>query len=252
MNSSFVNRLKRFSLVVFLKKISFLIIISGIFVISLLLGLWNIKSFEYSNSQFVNVTREQLDSYLVIFKGRNIFQISPSEIEEEIEKSNGYISSVYAKKILPNKILISFEEYMPYYLGYSSSKCNLFSKEGIKLEDICEECEKECLEYSNSLKVIYILSDSVLESSNMLIFQKEFEMISLVLLEFGYSVKDINIVNGVTTVRDSNAHTFTFDLTYDLNTQLSRMYLVGKKINTDEIEFRSIDLRFERPVMKLK
>lgn len=214
--------------------------------------MWNIKKFEYSNLQFVNVSKEQLDSYVEKFKGRNIFLISPSEIEREIGKSNGYISSVYAKKVLPNKILISLEEYIPYYLGYSSSKCNLFSKEGIKLEDICEECEKECLEYSNSLEVIYILSDSVLESGNMLIFQEEFEMISRVLLEFGYSIKDINIVNGVTTVRDSNDHIFTFDITYDLNTQLSRMYLVGKKINADEIEFRSLDLRFERPVMKLK
>jgi len=252
MNSSLVNRIKRFSFVVFLKKISFVLIILGIFTLSLFFGVWNIKHFDYANSKFVNVSKEQMDSYLEIFKGKNIFLVSPSEIEKEVNKNNGYISSANAKKVLPNKILIYFEEYMPYYLGYSSGKCHLFSQEGIKLEEICEECEKECLEYSVSQQLIHILSNSVLESGNMLIFQQEFETISLVLSEFGYTVMDIKILNGITSITDSNDHLFIFDITYDLDTQLSRLYLVGKKINADEIEFRSLDLRFERPVMKLK
>ena len=252
MNSSLVNRIKRFSFVIFLKKISLILIILTIFVITILLGVWNIKQFDYSTSEFVNISEEQMDSYLEIFKGKNIFLVSPSEIEKEVNNNNGYISSVNAKKVLPNKILIYFEEYMPYYLGYSSSKCHLFSQEGIKLEEICEECEKECLEYSISQQLIYILSNSVLESGNMLIFQQEFETISLVLLEFGYTVKDINILNGITSIKDSDDHLFVFDITYDLDTQLSRLYLVGKKINVDEIQFSSLDLRFERPVMKLK
>ncbi|KKP81665.1 MAG: hypothetical protein UR84_C0019G0015, partial [candidate division WS6 bacterium GW2011_GWD1_35_594] len=60
------------------------------------------------------------------------------------------------------------------------------------------------------------------------------------------------LLDGIATIMDTDGHIFVFDITYDLDTQLGRMYLVGEKINTDLIEFKSLDLRFERPVMRLK
>lgn len=252
MSNSVLNKIRRFPLVIFLKKISLILIAFLIFIITILLGVWNIKEFKYSNSEFVNVSKEQLDSYVENFLGENIFLINPSDIENEIKKSNGYISEVYAKKNLPNKIGISFEEYEVRYTGYSSNVCHFFSKEGVRLEEVCSECESECLEYSTSLESIYISSESVLESGNLLIYREEFEKISKLLSQFGYEIKEINIVKGISTIKDIENHIFVFDLSNELDLQLSRMYLVGEKINEQVINFESLDLRFERPVMKLK
>ena len=252
MNSSALNRVKRFPFVVFLKKIFPILIFLIIFVITLLIGVWDIKKFKYSNSEFDNVSKEQIDSYVESFKGKNIFVVDPSEIEYEIRNGNGYISEVYAKKVLPNSISISFKEYEVRYTGYSSDVCHFFSKEGVRLEEVCSECEKECLEYSTSLESIYISSESVLESNRLLIYREEFDKISKLLSQFGYEIKDINIVKGISTIKDIDEHTFVFDISNDLDLQLSRMYLVGEKINEQEINFKSLDLRFERPVMRLK
>ncbi|MDY0096998.1 MAG: hypothetical protein RBS01_01435 [Candidatus Dojkabacteria bacterium] len=130
--------------------------------------------------------------------------------------------------------------------------CHFFSKEGIRLEELCKECESECMEYATSIESVYISSESVLESGNLLIYREEFEKISKLLSQFGYDINDINIVKGISTITDRKDHTFIFDISNDLDLQLSRMYLVGEKINEQEINFKSLDLRFERPVMKLK
>ena len=252
MSNSVLNRIKRFPLVIFLRKISPILIFLAILGVTLLIGVWDIKDFKYSNSKFINVSEEQLGSYIQPFWGKNIFLVDPSDIENEIKNSNGYISEVYAKKILPNKIEISFEEYEVRYTGYSSNVCHFFSKEGIRLEEICKECESECMEYSTSLQSIYVSSESVLESGKLLIYREEFDKISRLLSKFGYDIKDINIVKGMATIMDREGHNFIFDISNDLDVQLSRMYLVGEKINEQEINFKSLDLRFERPVMKLK
>jgi hypothetical protein len=252
MSNSVLNKVRRFPLVIFLKKIFPILAILLIFVITLLIGVWDIKEFKYSDSEFVNISKEQIDSYVESFLGNNIFLIDPSDIENEIKKGNGYISKVYAKKILPNKIGISFTEYEVRYTGYSSDVCHFFSKEGIRLEELCKECESECMEYATSIESVYISSESVLESGNLLIYREEFEKISKLLSQFGYDINDINIVKGISTITDTKDHTFIFDISNDLDIQLSRMYLVGEKINEQEINFKSLDLRFERPVMKLK
>ena len=42
------------------------------------------------------------------------------------------------------------------------------------------------------------------------------------------------------------------EINQDYMIQASKLYLVLEKANIDGIEYKSLDLRFERPVMKLK
>lgn len=249
MNITLVNRIKRTAVVIFLRKISWILILISILLISFLLGVWNIQSFEYVNSNKVYVN--DIDTYVSEYIGSNIFLIQPKDIENDILSSNSYVKSVNIEKILPNKILVTVNEYIPKYVGYFSNRCVLFSIEGKELEEYCKDCENECLEHSNILNSIYIKSDTLLSSESKLIFLDEISSISALLYEFGYDIKSVDISQGVTVIQDTFDHSFTFDITYDLDTQLSRLYLVGEKINAQEINFSSVDLRFERPVMKL-
>lgn len=246
-----INKVKRFPIVVFLKRsIPFLVLIL-IILLSFLFGLWNVREFDYRNSQLNNVKSEKLDLYLSEYLGKNIFILSLPEIENKLIESDGYIKDVYIKKILPWKLGLLIEEYKGAYLGYSSNRCILFADNGKTISEICKECEKECLEKKSS-DVLYITSDSSLESNGYLLFFEEISKIQKVLSEFKYVATQVNITKGIATITDIGGHTFVFDITYDFDIQLARVYIVCQKINEDIIKFKSLDLRFDRPVMRLE
>jgi hypothetical protein len=48
----------------------------------------------------------------------------------------------------------------------------------------------------------------------------------------------------------NSGQSFSFSMSEDIDTQLERFIAVANKIKSDNLEFKSIDLRFERPVLK--
>ena len=219
MNIALVNRIKRTTVVIFLRKIFWMLILVLILSISILIGVWNVKKFEYVNSNKVYVN--DINAYVTEYIGKNIFLVKPKDIEKDILSSNSYVKDVDAKKILPNKILVTVNEYVPKYIGYFNNRCVIFSTEGKELEEYCKDCESECLEHSDMLNTVFIKSDTVLSSESKLIFLEEINSISVLLMEFGYDVRNIDIFQGITQIYDTLDHSFTFDITYDLDTQLS-------------------------------
>ena len=168
-----INKVKRASIVLYIRKFLPIVIIVFLIGMSFLLGFWNVREFEYDTDRLVNVTRSELDSYVREYLGRNIFSISPSQIEKDILESNGYINRVNVKKVLPDKLRVDIQEYIPYYSGYSSDSCLIFSKEGVLLAEICTECKQECFVQVDTLSNVYISSDSVIENNGRLIFYEE-------------------------------------------------------------------------------
>lgn len=246
-----INKVRRFPIVVFFKKSIPFLVLTFIIFLSFIFGLWNLREFEYGNSELKNVKSVELDSYLSEYIGKNIFLLSLPDVEKKLIESNGYIKAVYIKKILPSKLDIFIEEYKGTYLGYSSNRCVLFADNGKTISEICKECEDECLEKKSS-EVIYLTSDSSLEGSGKLLFYEEINKIQSVLSEFKYFITQGSIVNGIATLTDIDGHTFVFDITYDFDVQLARVYIVCQKINEDMIKFKSLDVRFDRPVMRLE
>jgi len=246
-----VNKIRRFPLIVFLRRILPFIIFLIIIIFSFIFGLWSVREFDYKGSTLINVKEVELDRYLSEYIGKNIFSLSLSDVESHLLDSNGYIKEVYIKKILPSKLDIVVNELEPLYLGYSGNRCLIFADTGELISEICEECENECIERKGE-GLIYLESESSLDSDGRLIFYNEVNGIQRVLSEFEYEINGIKISNGLATVTDMDGHTFVFDITYDFETQLARVYIVCQKINEDVIKFKSLDLRFDRPVMRLE
>lgn len=247
-----VNKVKRIPIVIFLKRIFPLIVLVLVVSITFLLGVWNLKRFEFNTDDLKYTNVNDLESSLSIFVGKNIFSIQPSDIVKTLVESNGYLRDATVEKILPNKLKIVVKENAPMYVGYSSEKCILFSEVGKKIFEICTECKEECIADSKSDGYISIMSENYLENENRLIYYEEISKIQKLLSTFMYNIYSIGINDGIAVVKDTDEHEFTFDISNDLDTQLARMYLVGQKIDSDMINFRSLDLRFERPVMELK
>lgn len=247
-----INRIKRIPLVVFLKKSIPVLVFLLLLFLSFVFGLWNVRSFEYNDTQLVNVKKSELDSYVSEYVNQNIFLVKPNEIQKTILESNGYIKEVYIKKVLPSKLEITIKEYVPSYLGYSSERCLLFADSGEMIQEVCKECKEECLSNEVDTSLVYITSQSTLENAKRLIFFEEIDGIRKVLSVFQYEIEMIDIKDGIATINDIDKHLFVFDISYELDTQLARMYVTGQKIDSDMIKFKSLDLRFERPVMKLE
>ncbi|NLZ24469.1 FtsQ-type POTRA domain-containing protein [Candidatus Dojkabacteria bacterium] len=246
------NKIKRNSVTIFLKKYLPYILFFTLLGFSFVFHFWDIKKIEFNLSELKYLDSNELDIYLEEYVGMNLFLVDPNEIEKVLINGNGFVKSVLTEKILPNRLKISITEYTPYYSGYSLDKCFLFSSEGTKIDILCEECEDECWEVSSEYSQIYISSNSVIESANNLIFFDEIRRIEEILSLFGYKAKEILINDGIVVFNDEDKHKFTFDIAYNLDLQLARLYLVCKKINSDSIKFKSLDLRFDRPVMKIK
>ncbi len=246
-----VNRIKRISVVVFIKKYIIFFILLLILLISLLLGFWNVREIQFSLEEESYSEELLLNESVEDIKGKNIFLVSPLELEKKLMKENGFVKKVYIEKRVPSKIFIRVQEYTPAYIGYSSNRCVLFSQEGVHIKEICKDCLEGCMESATEYSAVFVLSDATLENSKRLILYSEFNDILKVLDTFGYEITSIDIVEGISTFKSSNENIFIFDITNDLDIQLSRMYLVGQKINSENIIFKSLDLRFVRPVMTL-
>ncbi len=246
-----VNKIKRLPLVVFLKKILPILVFFFILLLTFLFGLWNVRTFNYSKSNLTNISEQDLNTYLHEYLDENIFVLSLSKVEEKLYESNGYVKDVFIKKVLPSKLDIYIEELVPKYLGYSSDKCLLFADNGELISEVCEKCEKECKD-NKGVEMLYLTSDSYIESRESLLYYDEISSIQKVLSIFEYIVDTVEISNGIATISDTNGHIFVFDITYDLDIQLSRVYIVCQKIDEDMIEFKRLDLRFDRPVMRFE
>ncbi len=247
-----INRFKRIPLIVFLKKSLPILIFLLLFTLSFVFSLWNVRGFEYNDSELNNVKKSELDSYVSKYLNQNIFLLKPKDLQKAILENNGYVKQVYIKKILPSKLEITVKEYTPSYLGYSSDRCLLFADGGEMIQEVCKDCKEECLKSEVDNSLVYITSESSLENAKRLIFFEEIDGIRKVLSVFEYQIDTIDIKDGIAIIYDIDTHFFVFDISHELETQLARMYIIGQKIDNDMIKFKSLDLRFERPVMKLE
>jgi hypothetical protein len=250
--SESLNKLKRISLVIYLRKFTWLFVLLLVFALTLVLGVWNVREIEFSEHGVTNSDRNSLYSSVQVYIGEVIFLIDNSNIEEKIVKENSFVKRAIIEKKAPSSLFITIEEHTPKYATYSLDKCILFSNQGDKIIKACEECEDTCAQEVAYWSPIYIVSSSSLETTGRLIFYEEVRQIVKVLSTFGYEIDYIEIDRGVGTFISIEEKLFTFEISNDLDIQLSRMFLVGQKINQENIEFKSLDLRFERPVMKLK
>lgn len=249
---SILNRAGRLSFVVFIKKYIVIFFFFLALVLSFLFGLWNIREIEFRLPENSYTNINSLEKSSLGIKGMNIFLVSVNDVQSTLKEGNGFVKFVTVEKKIPFTLKVSIEEYNPKFLTYSSDKCVLFSEEGDRIKELCTGCSDECTKYLDRYPAIHLISSSALESSSRLIYSTEFSNILSILSLFGFSIDSISINDGISTFTSSDGHIFLFDLSDDLNIQLNRMYIVGKKINSESIEFKSLDLRFDRPVMKLE
>lgn len=261
-NNYIKEKIHRFKPIVFLRKNIIIISIILVIVLSFLLGFWNIKHYEiYSTdtNDTNQTTKEQVETYIkenVI--NNNFFTLNTNDLKSNLIKQIPYLKTVKIDKVAPNKLILFTTYYKAKLIAnLGTNGCYILSEDGILLEQICTNSEDtQCCDNYPREK-LYILKSNDLtisqleNSKQQLLATTEINKIVKVIETFKYAIDTITVENNLITVKDTEGRTTILSMSDDIELQLQRYYVIISKVKTDEISYTSIDVRFERPVMKI-
>ena len=233
------KKLKVFLYIPFLLIIAYLLFYSPFFLI---------KEIEVNELSYVD--RGEIVKNFEVLKNENFFLTDLSDLRAKAIKEYPFIENVYTEKIFPNKVVVHVREKEPEFVVNSEQGCFLIDKVGFVLFE--DECSYLKSNYSAKEIVGEDLNniDFVLNTqSNFYNAEKIFEIVN-VLSYYGYSVKGVNIENQVLNFELYDERSFIFSFAADMEKQLRRFIIVKKKIDYDNMSFESIDMRYQRPVLK--
>ena len=261
--SWFKERISRFKPVVFLRRNLPIFIFILLFFISLIAGVWNIKRYEIIDTKGEEVEgkiRDQVNNYLEKnITGKNFFSVYSKNLENNLSKNISYVKSARVGKVIPNKLDISLELYNPKSVVLDiDNHCKLLSDIGIVLDHLCIDTEDVplCCNGHTSAGKYYIFKSDEAETSKLadgkeqLLVMNSISEIVKVVESFGFKIKEVTLDKKVISIKDLDDRLHIFTLSGDIDTQLSRYFIVMGKIKSDDMQFSSIDTRFERPVVR--
>ncbi len=254
------ERILRYKPVVIIRKNIILFSILSIFLLTLLLGVWNIKRYEIydlEGKDLPEVVHSQIEEYLKEnIYDQNYFIFSPSTTRKDMYLGIARLESVRIEKVMPNKIVLFIEVYDSKYGAFlKNESCMILSSNGVVLETVCEEIGRECCEeYSVENSLIFFSSTDVEvsvfnEGKDRLLILEEVEKVVRVVEAFKYEVKNIKLENDILELVDQGDRVFRFTIADDINVQLKRFIVVVSRIKVEYMQIGTLDLRFERPVM---
>jgi hypothetical protein len=255
------EKVSRLKLIVLLKNNMLLFSFLAIFALSIFFNVWNISKYEVydlDGREIRSFLDEQIDKYFTEnIVGSNYFTFSPTQYQEDMYIKIEYLKSVKIEKIVPNKITIFISQYSPMYVTVlKSDSCTILSSEGIVLEEICiEEGTECCLSYSKDNELPLFSSSEVDislfdDDKDRLLIMEDVSKVFQIIESFKFDIVEISLKSDILEFVDSENKKFVFNMAESIDTQIKRYIVVMGKIKSDNMEFQTLDLRFERPVMK--
>lgn len=244
------------------KKIRLLV---STFIILLILALFFTYRFNIFLIKFVEVQIEKINCAnvnqikdFVNLNGQNFLFLDSSKTEDYIKKKFVCIKSVAIAKYFPNKVKLVASGREPVAILITSSSMLASSSAMFDSSTGSENfvIDNEGVIYSRSIDQINVpriyISESVLNIGDQL--KSIFIQNALKILEkakiFGVEVKETKIdaeniflVNGFPRM--------IFKLSSNVDIQLASLQLILQKAKIDDVKIEFIDLRFDKPVVKI-
>lgn len=254
------DRILRYKPIVFLRRNIFLFSFLAIFLLTILFGVWDIRSYEIydlDGDTLKERTQEQVREYIEenIF-GQNYFRFLPLAASEDMYLVIAELKKVRIEKVMPNKVVLFVEVYQPKYSAFLKGQgCKVLAEDGTLLDEVCEDSEEECCkEYALENSLIYFRSPDVEVSmfdaqKHKLLVMEEIAKVVKVIGAFKYEIERIELKNNIVEVLDNGGRVFRFTIADNIDIQLKRFMIVVTKIKSEYMEVGTLDLRFDRPVM---
>ena len=255
------ERILRYPIVVFVRKNIFLFSFLLFLALTFLFGFWDIGRLEINELQGGDLGRETEMKVMEYVEeniyGQNYFQLLPNNVAEKMYLDIPKLKEVRMEKVVPNKVVLFLEEYQPKYAALlKNESCSLLSDDGALLKVVCEDLEDDCCEqYAIENSLIYFTSPDVEVSifdddKDRLLIMEQIAKAVKVIEVFKYDVESITLENNILEIMEEEGRIFRFSTADDMNLQLKRFIIVVAKVKSEYMELGTLDLRFERPVMK--
>lgn len=255
------DRILRFKPVAFVKRNYLVFLVLTLFLLSILFGIWNVKSYTLTDedgSIIPNNVEKQIEEYLKDkLIGKNYFTFSTTPYEEDMVKNIPYLKDIKIEKVAPNKLEMFAEVYKASNTAYLREKdCYLTTHDGYILEHICQEDTANCCKTTALNNEVYMFSSSETDITNStdgkqeLMIMEEINKVADVIKTYQYTINNITLENSIIEVTLDNSSIFRFTTADDIDTQLERFIVVANTVKSDNLNFKSIDFRFEKPVLK--
>ncbi len=198
-----------------------------------------------------NLERRDMKEVLLPIKGENFFTTDLHKFREGVVKDFVFIKHVYTKKVFPNKVVVEITEREPFLIAKSDRNCYLIDVEGYVLLPDEWDCD--------SLKDVYEVNHIQGPDIDGITFEygekaelynlDKIEDIVNVLSHYHYDIKEMELKEHVLRVYLSEDRKVVFVLLDDVDLLLKRFIIVHKQLNIEGIDFKNLDLRYERPAM---
>ncbi len=259
----FKERMSRFRPIVFLKKNLPILVFLLLLVISILAGLWNIRKFEILQEDGGEVdgkVHKIVEDYLKKeIKGRNFFSIHSSKLAKELADEISYVQFATVSKNVPNSLVVVLKTFPPKIVAYTKdSRCTLLSVDGVVLENLCEQEEDIsacCIDFHSKGSYYLFQSNDVdiakLDSGGeKLLVMETISKIIKIVRSFEIDIKEVSLKENIVEIKDDKERIARFTLSGDIEEQLARYFVVMGKVRSESMEYKEVDARFNRPVVK--
>jgi cell division septal protein FtsQ len=231
-----------------LKNLKYLFIIGLLVYVLFYSPLFVIREIEINNLSYTN--KEAVLADFDVLKNRNFFLTDISELREKVIKKYPFVENVFTEKIFPSSVNVEVTEKEPFVLVTNDDGFYMLDREGFVLVE--GEYEYLRLNYESIDIVGSDLNNIEFHEnspSNFYNVVKIHDVVN-VLNHYNYGVKKLNVENQRLDVELQSDSVFVFSLLDDIDVQLKRLIVVLQKIRSENMDFETIDLRYERPVLK--
>lgn len=180
---------------------------------------------------------------------KNILFVKTEQLKNGIMSSNPRIQSVSVRKKYPHTLLIT--------IGFHNSVAYLQVNGGYFLlatdGKILEKSKTKNIASVPSIKYYQQLDYYGFQSGDIVSYKDIVTTLRLLIkaLDLGFIINNIDI-NGLSMiVLNSNDKRFMFTTEKDISEQEYQFSAIVKKFRTEKKEFKSLDLRFDKPVISL-
>ncbi len=197
-----------------------------------------------------NIDGNEIVTDFLVLKGQNFFLTDLTDLRAKAIKDYAFIDNIYTEKVFPNRVVINVREKEPFISVENEEGCFLLDYSGFVL------LEANCSNLKSNYSVKEVIGEDlnnmefVPNSQSSFFKAKEIHMILNVLEHYDYSTRKIEIKNQVVTFYLHDDVFIVFSFSEDIDIQLKRLVVVQNRIDYDNIAFKSLDLRYERPILE--
>jgi hypothetical protein len=226
-------------------------------------SIFNVKEIEVTgvgNKSLNYADATEIDQFLSeSFVDVNFFTLDPEELRVSLVESFPFVRSSWVEKVFPVGLLVTVEEKTPYMHVQFLDECYLIDQEDsviISLTDVAQEgdepltCEYFSDKYGSlTVNVSKDDYDTIFTDSGGFILFEQIYQANELLKDNGYTPNSYILLERELQIRDEGGRTLIFDPFGDFDDQLKRFVLVFNQGDGLE-DFRVIDFRYERPVLR--